>query len=59
MSHLHTFVIDIQAQYSGAAPPIPIFLDGENRLAKVLMPMEFTDADIDRVIKVLAVYKKG
>lgn len=41
-----------------SAPPIPIFLKGENRIAKVLMPSDFDDKDINQVIRVLEVYKR-
>ena len=37
-------------------PPIPIFLDGEDRVAKLYMPKGFTQADLVRVSKILKAY---
>lgn len=50
-------VIDVTSQLIDA-PPIPIFLEN-GTIAKLLMPLNFTDADLDRVIKVISVYKKN
>lgn len=49
---------DISHQLAGAAPPIPIFLKGDNRVAKVLMPADFNDDDIDHIKRVLDVHKR-
>ena len=50
-------VIDISSQLVDA-PPIPIFLKG-GKIARLIMPMGFTDEDLDKVIAVVGVYKNG
>jgi hypothetical protein len=49
---------DIGHQLVSTAPPIPIFLKGEGRIAKLLLPLDFTNDDIDYIKKVLDVYKR-
>jgi hypothetical protein len=51
-------IVNIDSQLAGSAPPIPIFLKGDNRVAKVVLPIDFDNDDIDRVIKVLEVNKR-
>lgn len=49
-------VIDVTSQLVDA-PAIPIFFE-DGTIGKVLLPMNFTDKHLDRVIKVLSVYKR-
>lgn len=35
---------------------IPVFLKGDNREAKVILPIDFTEEDLSRVVKVLNAY---
>jgi len=51
VSHITSYIPD-------GAPPIPIFLKGENRIAKLLLPADFTDEDIEYIKKVIDVYKR-
>lgn len=41
-----------------SAPPIPIFLKGENRIAKLFMPADYTDDDLDYVIRIITAYRR-
>lgn len=51
-------VTDISSEVVSTAPPIPIFLKGQGRIAKLLLPVDFDNADLDYIIKVIGAHKR-
>ena len=35
---------------------IPVFLNGDNREAKVILPIDFSQDDLKRIVKVIGAY---
>ncbi len=51
-------VTDSISQLGEFAPPIPVFLKGENRIAKVYLPFDFMNENIEHIIKVMGIHKR-
>ena len=49
---------DITTPVGGSFITIPAFLKGNNRMAKVLLPVDFTNEDLDQIAKVLTANKR-
>ncbi len=51
-------LIDISTPINEDILPIPVFLRGVNRMAKVLIPVDFTNEDLDQIVKVISANKR-